>query len=510
MVISHVNITDRKKHELQLLEQAALLDHAQDAIIVRDLNHRITYWNKSAEELYGWTAADAIGRSVTDLFYKNPALFYEAHDGVVHNGEWVGELHQLSRDGHEVSVDSRWTLVRDQSGAPKSVLEINSDVTDTRQREQQILRVQRLESIGTLASGIAHDLNNVLAPIVMSIDLLRSAATSDDSRALLDTIGASAQRGADMVKQVLSFARGMEGRRISVQVRHLIREMGEIARETFPKNIEVLTAASPDLWTVLGDPTQLHQVLLNLCINARDAMPEGGQITITAERVTFDERYAAVNIDATAGPHIVIQIEDTGTGIPPAILDKIFDPFFTTKDVGKGTGLGLSTSLTIVKHHGGFLRVSSEPGRTRFRIYLPAQPAGHDRGAEDTAAELPRGNGETVLVVDDEVAIREITHHTLEAFGYRVLLASDGAEAVALHARHADEIDVVVTDMMMPVMDGASVIQALVKTNPGVRIIAVSGRASCSEALPKIGAGVIQFLVKPYSPETLLRALRLE
>ncbi|MCR4373456.1 MAG: PAS domain S-box protein [Acidobacteria bacterium] len=508
MVGTISDITARRRAEEQIREQAELLDLAQDAIVVRDLEHRITYWNKSAERLYGWTAADAVGRSVPDAFYKNPEVFYEAHDCVFHKGEWTGEMRQLNKDGHEVTVESRWTLVRDRSGAPKSVLVINTDITARKQLEQQFLRAQRLESIGTLAGGIAHDLNNVLAPILMSIDLLKETA-SDDDRSLLDTIGASAQRGADMVTQVLGFARGMEGRRVEVQVRQVIRDMEQIAGETFPKNIRVRSTVSRDLWTVLGDSGQLHQVLLNLCINARDAMPEGGQILITAENVTFDAQYAARNIDATAGPHVVIHVEDTGTGIPQEIIDKVFDPFFTTKGVGQGTGLGLSTSRTIVKQHGGFLSVWSAPGKgTRFQICLPAQPGGGDKPAGAAAAELPRGDGEIVLVVDDEVAIREITRHTLEAFGYRVLLASDGAEAVALYTQHAAEIAVVIMDMMMPGLDGGSAIQALVTMNPAVRVIAVSGVAASSQALPKGAAGAIHFLVKPFSSETLLQALR--
>ena len=502
------DITEKKRAEDQLREQADLLDLVQDAIVVRDLAHRITYWNKGAERLYGLTAADAIGRSVPEGFYRDPAVFYRTHDAVLRNGQWTGELTQLSADGREVTVESRWTLVHDRSGAPKSVLVINTDITERKKLEQQFLRAQRLESIGTLAGGIAHDLNNVLTPIMMSIDLLKLNVTDADSRAVLDTVGASARRGADIVGQVLSFARGLDGRRVEVQVKHLLREIEEIARETFPKDIVVRAAATSDVWTVMGDPTQLHQVLLNLCINARDAMPTGGQITITAANATIDGRYTAANIDVPPGPYVVIQVEDTGVGIPPAIIDKIFDPFFTTKAVGKGTGLGLSTSLTIVKQHGGFLQVTSEPGAgTRFLIHLPAHMESHDRHP-DAAADLPPGHGETVLVVDDEPAIRHMMSRTLERFGYRVLLAAEGAEALAIYAEHASEIDVLIIDMMMPGMDGASTIQALVQVNPAVRIIAVSGIAESSLTLPGTFAGAMQFLPKPHSTGLLLKTLR--
>lgn len=503
------DITDRKRDEEQLREQADLLDHAQDAIVVWDLEHRITYWNKSAERLYGWTAADAVGRSVPDVFYKDPARFYTSHDAVFRTGEWTGELQQVSASGGEVWVESRWTLIRDRSGAPKSVLVINTDITERKQLEQQFLRAQRLESIGTLAGGIAHDLNNVLAPIMLSIELLKLKAADANSRSLVETIAASAQRGADMVGQVLSFARGMEGRRVDVQVRHLIREMEKIAKETFPKNIRVRTSSSHDLWTVAADPTQLHQVLLNLCINARDAMPAGGLIVISAGNVMLDATEAARNVDATAGPYIVIEVKDTGTGMPQSIIDKIFDPFFTTKGVGKGTGLGLSTSLTIVKKHGGFVRVLSELGvGTRFQIGLPAQVDRREPVPDAVDADLPRGDGETVLVVDDEAAIREITRQTLESFGYRVLLAHDGSEAVSLYAQHADDIGVVVIDLMMPGMDGAATIQLLAKMNPAIRVIAVSGRAASGQPMPKVWATLVHFLPKPFSADALLHALR--
>jgi two-component system cell cycle sensor histidine kinase/response regulator CckA len=504
------DVAERKRIEDQLREQAELLDHAQDAIFVRDLQHRITYWNKSAERLYGRTAAEAAGRSVLEFLYKDPAPFLDANDTLTRDGQWAGELRHLNKAGREVPVESRWTLVRDRSGAPRSVLSINTDISERKKMEQQFFRTQRLESIGILAGGIAHDLNNVLGPIVMSIDLLKVTAADDDSRSLLETISSSAQRGKDMVGQVLSFARGVEGRRIDVQVRHLIRDMGKIARETFPKNIRIRTTMSADLWIVQGDPTQLHQVLLNLCINARDAMPDGGRIAITAENVELDQRFAAANPEAKAGPYVAIEVEDTGTGIPQEIIDKIFDPFFTTKEIGKGTGLGLSTSLSIVQSHGGFLRVSSEPGKgTRFRLCLPAQPDSREQHAEtvEVAASFPRGDGRTVLVVDDDPSMREVSRRVLEGYGYRVMLARDGAEAVTLYAQSMGEISLVIVDMMMPVMDGSTAIQALLRMNPAIRVIAVSGIAANAATLPRSEAGTVHFLAKPYSSETLLKAM---
>lgn len=498
------DITERKRAEEQLREQATLLDNAQDAILVRDLNDKFLFWNKGAERIYGWPAEEVIGRNLKDIIYKNSlAQFSEAKGATVSTGEWRGELRQVTRDGRDIVVESRWTLVRDDRGEPKSLLVINTDVTDKRKIEAQFLRAQRMESIGTLASGIAHDFNNLLSPIMMSIQLLQTRIKDEDGQRLLAMLQVSAERGAGLVKQVLSFARGVEGDRITLQPRHLIKEIVKILNDTLPKSIEVAFQASEDLSVVAGDATQLHQVLMNFFVNARDAMPGGGRLTITAENVYIDDNYARMNLEAKPGSFVLITIADSGVGISPHVINRIFEPFFTTKEHGKGTGLGLSTALGIVKGHGGFINVYSEPGRgTQFKIYLPAAETPFTALA-NSSASLPVGHGELILVVDDEIAIREITKGTLEAYGYRALTASDGTEAVALYAQHKDEIKVVLTDLMMPYMDGPATIRALQKLNPKIRVIASSGLSESGRAIE----GVKMFLPKPYSAERLLKAL---
>lgn len=500
---------ERQKSDEKLRQQASLLDKAQDAILVRTLDHTITYWNKSAERLYGWTQEEALGRSMRDLLYRHPEDFDQAMQRLLEHGDWAGEVLLADKNGRELIVEASWTLLRDEDGQPRSVLAINTDITERKKLEEQFLRAQRLESIGTLAGGIAHDLNNALAPITMAIELLKMEETDSSRLAILSTIEASAQRGADMVRQVLSFARGVEGRRIEVQVRHLIKDVEKIANETFLKNIQITTSVPRNLWTITGDPTQLHQVLINLCVNARDAMPHGGELKISAENILIDEQFAGLLPDAAPGPHVRIQVEDTGSGMPPEVLDRIFEPFFTTKEVGKGTGLGLPTSLAIVKSHGGFLRVYSERGKgSRFTIHLPALCTTTTSEHYVDAAELPRGAGELILVIDDEPSVRRITRRTLESFGYRVVLAADGAEAVSIYAARRDEIAAVLTDMMMPGMDGATTIQVLVNINPDVRVIAASGLGSNEMAARAAGRGVKDFLPKPYTAETLLKTLR--
>jgi len=503
------DITQRKRAEEQLREQATLLDNAQDAILVRDLDDNILFWNKSAERIYGWPAAEITGKNIKDTIYKNSLSQYEeAKDAVLATGEWQGELKQLTKDEKEIIAESRWTLVRDDRGQPKSILVINTDVTEKRKVEAQFLRAQRMESIGTLASGIAHDFNNLLSPILMSIQLLQLRINDEDGQRLLAMLSASAERGAGLVKQVLSFARGVEGERITLQPRHLIKEIVKILDDTLPKSIEVEFEASEDLSLVAGDATQLHQVLMNFCVNARDAMPAGGKLKIRADNVHIDENYARMNLEAKPGRFVVITIADTGMGIPPAVINRIFEPFFTTKEHGKGTGLGLSTAMGIVKGHAGFINVYSELDKgTQFKIYLPAADTPFTVGKADLSGAMPYGDGELILVVDDEIAIREITKGTLEAYGYRALTASDGTEAVAIYAQHKDDIKIVLTDVMMPYMDGPLTIRALKKLNPQVKIIASSGLPE-NIKLGEVNGSVKRFLPKPYTAEKLLATLR--
>jgi len=504
------DLTERKQAHEQIAEQASFLDKAQDAIFVRNLEGKLLFWNKGAERLYGWTRQEVVGRKMDELLYTEPQKLEEAYGLTMTDGEWHGELQHFTKDGKELTIESRWTLIRGTDGHPKSVLAINTDITEKKMIEAQFMRAQRMESIGTLAGGIAHDLNNILAPILMSIDILKLTANDPQAKSVLETIEVSARRGADIVRQVLSFARGMEGERVEVQPKHLLQDVESIIKDTFPKDIRLRFSIPNDIWTILGDPTQIHQILLNLCVNARDAMPNGGSLTIEVENCVLDEHYAAMNLQAKAGRYVNINVTDSGTGIPPNLLEKIFEPFFTTKGINKGTGLGLSTVMGIVKSHGGLVNVYSEPNKgTTFKVYLPAlEISSEARKTQLEQASLPRGNGETVLLVDDEASIITITTQTLQAFGYRVLTATDGAEAVASYAQHANEIAVVLTDMAMPIMDGAATIRALSKINPAIKIIAASGLHANADATKASGAGIKHFLTKPYTAGTLLKTLR--
>jgi PAS domain S-box-containing protein len=500
---------ERRQAEMKVREQAALLNQATDAIFVRDLEQRITYWNKGAELIYGWTAAEALGKRAAELLYKEESSQrQEIWKAVLEKGEWVGELRQVTRTRKEIIVESRRTLLRSADGKPAAILNINRDVTEKKQIEAQLLRAQRMENIGALAGGIAHDLNNVLGPILVVGHLLRGKLPSPEDRKILDTATNSARRGAEMIKQILSFARGVAGEPVVLQIKHLVAELVKLAEDTFPKSIHIDTRIAEDLLPIMGDATQLHQVLLNLCVNARDAMPDGGTLSIAAENVMLEEKRNPMIEQPLSGPHVVLTVSDTGAGIPADLLDKIFEPFFTTKETGKGTGLGLSTVRSIVRNHGGFLEVDTQVGKgATFRIYLPVSSATDTQIVQRKRPPLPVGQGDFVLLVEDELALREITKELLESFNYRVITAADGAEAVTLYRRRKGRINLVVTDLMMPIMDGLALIRALRQLDPQVKVIAVSGLASQDKFDEAKNLNVQAFLTKPFTAEQLLTSL---
>lgn len=504
------DITDRKQAEAMIRKQAALLTVATDAIMVHTLEGQILFWNQGAQNLYGWTYDEVINSPIYDLLDPDRvSQNYETLQAkLLDRGQWQGELHQLTKTGQQVIVESRWSLVLHDPEIPQSVLVVNTDITQKKQLEAQFLRAQRLESIGTLAGGIAHDLNNILTPILSIAQLLplKFPDADDQTHYLFDILVSSAQRGSSLVNQVLTFSRGVEGRHLLLQIRHLIIEIRKIMVETFPRLIELHSDLASDLWPVLGDATQLHQVLMNLCVNARDAMPNGGHLHITAKNFDIDESYMRMNLDARLGPHVLITIADTGNGIPPEHLDRVFEPFFTTKDLGRGTGLGLSTVSSIVKSHGGFLKVYSEVSQgTQVQVFLPAV---HQAQVPPQAEiRIHTGQGEWILVVDDEEPIREITQRSLEAHNYQVMTAADGIEAIACYAQNQGQISVVLMDMMMPLMDGVMVIKTLRKMNPNVKITAISGLTLSDKISAAMEAGAKAFLPKPYTSEELLKTL---
>ncbi|CAG0958987.1 two-component system, cell cycle sensor histidine kinase and response regulator CckA [Methanosarcinales archaeon] len=505
-------ITERKIAEEALKQSEEkyrkLIDNIQDGVfIIQDT--KIQFANEAFARVAGYTVEGVIGKDFRQLVapYDLDMVadrYYRRQAGEDVPSEY--EFHMMHKDGRtRILVNMNVGLIT-YHGRVASMGTVK-DITEKKRSESQLLRAQRMESIGTLASGIAHDINNVLTPIMLSQELLRDRLTDEDSKRLLNTIERSTHRGANLMKQVLSFTKGVDGERNALQVAHLISEIKQIAKETFPRNIKTKTDIPKDLWTVSGDATQLHQVIMNLCVNARDVMPNGGILSISVENLLIDEDYAKMNSEAKIGPYIVITVSDTGTGIPDEIMDRIFEPFFTTKHE-KGTGLGLSTSLGIVRSHGGFINVYSEVGRgSVFKVYLPAITIPETLKAQEHQYKQPSGHGESILVVDDEDQIREITKKILETHGYKVITANDGKEAIALYSQHREKIKLVLMDMMMPVMDGPASIRELCKANPEIKVITVSGLTENDKCAKVEDPHVQAFLSKPYTAEILLKTI---
>jgi PAS domain S-box-containing protein len=505
------DITERKQAEEKIREQANLLEITADAISVRDLDHHILFWNKGAEHLYGWQASEVLGRNALELLYRPEDIQIQLpmiQEALGQNGEWQGELSKVAKDGHMIVVQSRWTLMRDDAGQPKSILAVSTDITEKKQLESQVFRAQRLESLGTLASGVAHDFNNILTPILAASQLLpmKIPQLDEANRQLLQLIESSTKRGAALVKQILAFARGVEGTRMPLYVQDVLTEAIQVIRQTFPKTIELVTDTSAAGQTLVSaDATQLQQVLMNLCVNARDAMPFGGTLRLSVQTQDLDAAYTRTHLEAHTGSYVVITVSDTGTGISTALLDRIFDPFFTTKETGQGTGLGLSTVLGIVKNHEGFVQVESTVGQgTQFQVFIPAiadMPVPPIAGSPITV-----GNQELILIVDDEPLIQQVTQTTLESHGYKTLVAKDGAEAISVYAQRQQDIQAVLMDIMMPGMDGLTAIRAMQRLNPKVKVIAASGLSSNSQLAER--ANVKAFLAKPYTAQELLDTLQ--
>jgi len=508
------DISERKNSEAQLKQSEQqfrlIAENVADMIAVLDLNGRRIYNSPSYNDILGNPESLKETDGFREIHPEDKERIKQVFQETVRTG--VGqrlEYRLMGKDGSTRNIESKGSVIRDAEGVISQVIVVSRDVTEEKRLAAQFLRAQRMESIGTLAGGIAHDLNNVLAPIMMAIEVLRTKISDPGGQKILNTIETSAKRGADIVRQVLAFGRGVKSDRILVQLKHLIQEVAKIAGETFPKAIEIKTDIARNLWTVAADPTQMHQVLLNLLVNARDAMPKGGTLTIAAQNIQLDENYSRMHLEAKPGAYVSMAITDTGTGIPADIQEKIFEPFFTTKEIGLGTGLGLSTTLAIVKSHEGFINLRSERGKgTTFSIYIPATGTDSGGAAASEVVDLPMGHGELILIIDDEAAIREITKETLEAYGYKAITASDGAEGISVFSENKKVIKAVIIDIMMPVMDGSAAILVLNKIDPDVKIIAASGLTTKGQVTPPPASSVQGFLTKPYTAENLLKTLK--
>jgi PAS domain S-box-containing protein len=481
-------------------EDTGLLEKAQDAVFVCDPDDHILFWNRAAAQLYGWTAEEARGKPSAELL-RSESIHRPggaAHTALI-EGYWAGELRQQKRDGTVVLVDSRWTLVRDAEGKPKSLLAICTDITGKRELEIYELRARRMEGIATLASAIAADLDRLLTPVMLAVPALAEKAVDDASRQAVALVAVNAQHGLDTANQVLALAENAGAGRGVLDSAKLLNEAVRSLTESLPKSIQLETSIPRSLWPLPGILSQLQQVVINVCTNGREAMTDGGTLRVTAENLLIDAQAVATIPHALPGKYVLITIGDTGHGIPAEIIGKVFEPFFTTKPPGRTTGLGLSTAAAIVRNHKGFMNIFSEPGEgTIVKIYLPAEE--RREGEIDAAPSL--GNGELVLVAQQQASLRDLMKKILDAHGYDTISAADGAEAVVLFRKHQETMRAVIIDFDMPYMDGSMTIRVLQGTNANVNIIATGESAS------REPVNVFRVLPKPFSTPLLLSAVR--
>lgn len=510
VVLVYRDVTARREAEARLREQASLLDRARDAIVATDLEHRIAYWNASAERLYGWKAGEVFGHRLDalDLGF-DPVRFAAARAHLMATGEWRGDFRLRTKTGETVLVESTWSLVVESDGRPRSILTIDTDVTERKKLETQLLRAQRMESIGTLAGGVAHDLNNVLTPIILSIELLATKLTCEEDRQLIEKTKASATHGAALVQQLLAFARGADAKRTRIDPATALTDLFPLVRQSLPPAIELVLPVGERPWPIQADATQFNQVVINLCLNARDAMPHGGRLEVITRNVNVDAALSVVNPGTRPGPFVRISVVDNGSGIPASIIERIFDPFFTTKASGKGTGLGLSMVAGILKSHQGFVQVESDPGRgATFHLYFPAVPEPIPTMVR-SEAQSARGTGEGILLIEDEPVVRDTLQLLLQRAGYRVFPAGDGGSGIAEFDRRQEAVALVITDMMLPDQIGTEVVKTLRSRRANLPVIAISGMMA-SGAFDELLhlKPAVECLAKPLSPTALFSAVR--
>lgn len=512
LVVFH-EITAIKRSEQRLRLLAAALEAADIAIEIANAEARIEWVNPAFERLSGYTERELVGGTARVLrpgLLPEPA-YQEMRAAADAGRGWTGEFDNTRKDGSAYREEVTITPVRDPSGATFHYISIKRDVTERRLIQQRTVDSQRMEGIGLLASGIAHDLNNILSPIMLSIDILRSRYPGEQE--CLDLIDRSAKRGADIVRQVLTYSRGMEGERVAVRVPDLIGEVARLIAELLPRNITLSYAASRPNDFIEADPTQMHQVLLNLALNARDAMPAGGKLTFTATREVLGPGHPHLGSQGPPGDYALIKVEDTGEGISPENLPRIFDPFFTTKPRGKGTGLGLSTVHGIIRSHGGFIHVASTPGvGSTFWLYLPRADGELNLGQVTGERPAGEGHGELILIADDEAPILRITQLVLEKHGYKTCLAHDGREAIAMFTARRAEVKLVLLDRMMPNLGGEAAAAAIRALSPTVPIILATGLISDESGKADSNSlaefGVNHLLRKPFTEERILALIR--
>jgi PAS domain S-box-containing protein len=512
------DITERKKAEEEKQKYSTLVEYSRDFIAIADLLDNVQYINPAGRALLG-IGRDEPLQGTHSLDYVIPDDLPLVHKTILpalySSGHWEGELRFRHRQtGRPLPMDFVGFQVKDQStGEPRFVATVSRDMSERRALEQQLQQAQKFEAFGQLAGGIAHDFNNVIGAIVGWAELGEEQCASSDAALVnyFKKIHVQCDRVTALIRQLLAFARKQILEPRSLSLNQTVHDVLNLLDKVIGKDIEIKTILADDLSAVRADPTQIEQVLMNLCINARDAMPKGGRLTIETHNAEFSEENWRRTAGIQPGRFAELRVTDTGIGMNAAVRERIFEPFFTTKGTGKGTGLGLATAYGIVKQHTGFIQVESEPGQgSTFRIFLPADETANAgelaTPVSDNFSVL--GGTETILLADDHDGIREMAQSVLTAKGYRVLLAHDGEEAIATFIAHSDRISLVLLDVIMPKLSGPQVFAAIKALKPEVSVLFTTGYTDESATLADLVARGVAILQKPYSRSALCRLVR--
>jgi len=483
----------------------ALLEAAPDAVVVHDLSNCVLFWNRAAEALYGWSAEEIQGRPISRILYLDRNEREEAMEALRNDGNWQRELRQFDRNGDEYLVQVRQHLQRSADGQPLAIISFNTDVTEQRKLADAQERAHHVQSSSLLAGGVAHELNNALAPIMLSSAMLKRFVEGEKALNMVNMIEQCATKGAELIADLLSFERGKGGGNDIIRATQIKRSLHRASEELLPENVELQVTIAEDLWECRGELSELNDAFKYVMQNACEAMPEGGKLTVDVGNRLFDANFENLAPEAKAGAYVSIVFSDTGVGIDPAALAHVAEPFFTSKTPKHGFGFGLANTQATVKGHKGFMVIESQRGvGTTLSIFLPADAAAAvKKEASEPYRDPKSGAGELILVADDEMFVRETIKKTLEDRGYKVVTAQDGTEALAIYASRLNEVDMVVTNVEMPFMDGPALCRALKKLNPDAKILVSSGHKQIERVQAIKSCGVQEFLAKPYTADSL-------
>jgi len=480
--------------------------------VIYDMEGKVRYINPSFVKIFGWTLEDVQGKRVPFLPESEREATMTGIKQIIRTGDGIQgfETKRFTKDGRVIDVNISGSRYNDHEGKPAGMLVILRDTSESKRLESQLQQAQKMEAVGTLAGGISHDFNNILQSVLGYTQILLLDKEEEDSDfQKLAQIESAAKRASELTQQLLTFSRKVESRLRPVDLNQEVRQVEKLLKRTIPKMINIELYLKGDLKVINADPAQIEQVLMNLGINARDAMPEGGRLVIETKDLFLDDEYCRQHLGAVPGEYVLLSFTDNGEGMAKESLEHIFEPFYTTKEAGKGTGLGLAMVYGIVKSHGAYIKCYSERGEgTTFKIYFPVLRQERLRRQEEQKEEGIQGGTETILLVDDEASIRDLAEEMLNSFGYTVLTASDGEKALEIYKAKGEHISLIILDLVMPGMGGRKCLEEILEINPSELVVIASGYPINGPTKEALESGAKGYIGKPYEMRQMVKMVR--